>query len=331
MTDSQPTSAVPENGVTINTPTADIAPDCVSATARFAALALVAPPRDTELSPEPPLTLSTSALAAPAVEGSGVAVTRIQLRLPDGSRILRRFFATDTVSVLYAFASAALSRPHTLAGLHAAAQAALDAASAVAAGTWAGAVPHNVKVRVTPAALVDTVCALCGVDSSGPRLVDHAALGAASAGHAFERSRLLLQERISGAIARCPPNLRVLQAAPAIPSTGAAGPVALSWGTASQTQTVAGLHSGPFGDEGGSPSAATCSVSATALRVTLAVTARSSGGPEVQEEQRASASCLDDWDLLLPHPSLSLGLWGGCTLSEAGLGSASVVNVLMLS
>lgn len=50
--------------------------------------------------------------------GKGPESTRIQLRLPDGKRFVRRFPSSSSVSEVYAVAAARIGQPHTLATRH---------------------------------------------------------------------------------------------------------------------------------------------------------------------------------------------------------------------
>ena len=62
-----------------------------------------------------PMVVQSVSAEPPAGEG----VTRLQLRLPQGKRMVRRFAANEPVSVLYAVAGALLGRAHIVSGCYA--------------------------------------------------------------------------------------------------------------------------------------------------------------------------------------------------------------------
>ena len=73
-----------------------------------------------------------------AEPAAGEGVTRLQLRLPQGRRMVRRFADSEPVSVLYALAGALLGRPHVLAGCYALHRVARGEADAAEVGLPAG-------------------------------------------------------------------------------------------------------------------------------------------------------------------------------------------------
>lgn len=96
--------------------------DCVSSIP-----AALASPAQPQRNPLPPLPVPGPADVPPEPPAGAAGCTRMQLRLPDGARLIRRFAASETVAGLYAAAAAAIGRPHTLAGLYVRAKAASSA------------------------------------------------------------------------------------------------------------------------------------------------------------------------------------------------------------
>ena len=275
------------------------APTSLSSSTAFSPLPAPAP---LDIPPEPP--------------AGAAGCTRVQIRLPDGARLVRRFAAGETVACLYAVVAATLRRPHTLAGLYVRARAAAASAAAPASSS------HGAGVGTTAAvAPDDLVAVVCSLALASPRLQRGAASGAASvaarAGRAepldsasLDALRLRLPENVSVAPLP-PPPLQGGAVAPASPSSASEGdlplrPLRLGL-RVSATGVAAAAVTSPDGRsewEGAAPHAAAATT-----------------GP---------LPCFDHWDLGLPAPWVSLGAWAGATLAEAGLGAASAVVVRLL-
>jgi len=100
-----------------------------------------------------PTPLTVTCISPEPAAGEGI--TRLQLRLPQGKRLVRRFASSEPVSILYAVAGALLSRPHILAGCYALHRVARSEAAANEVGLPDSITPQSATAALMEAAVSD--------------------------------------------------------------------------------------------------------------------------------------------------------------------------------
>ena len=275
-------------------------------------------PGSLDMPPEPP--------AMQQLGGSGACsrqCSRLQIRLPDGSRLVRRLDPQETVAALYAVAACALGRPHTLAGLYVRARgaAAVAAAAGVSASAAVTASSNSPGAHVSPESLIAEVRTI---------VMQKRQLGSAVGDSlAAPPDRSVPPNHASG---DGPLSLEALSAClPENVSIAPLEPPPLQGGA-----SAAALASGPVDSLGKATLPAP--PPPRPLRLSLHVSAHT-GAADASATAASGAeggacdpspSCFDHWDLGLPAPWVSLGPWAGATLQEAGLGASSTVVVRLL-